>query len=94
MDGPHITLMVPPILPDPLTGMRRGGMRGIRNILITGIIFIAIIPIGAGINMVVIMMNIFIIRTIVAKAEVGIKDSMIKSIIEPTRMDAAKEEYG
>ena len=77
MDGPHTTLMVLPILPGPITGMLRGGMRGISNILITGIIFIAIIPIGADTNMVAITTNNFIIGTIMAWAEVGIKDSII-----------------
>jgi hypothetical protein len=69
-------------------------MRGTRNIPITGIIFIAIIPIGGGTNMAAITTNIFIISTIVAWAEVGIKDSMMKPIIDPTRTDDAKEQHG
>ena len=59
-----------------MTGMSRGGMRGIRDILITGQIFSDSIPIGADTKLVSIMTRIFIINTIAAKGEVGIKDSM------------------
>ena len=51
-------------------------MRGINKILITGRILNKSIPIGADIALVSVMTRIFIINTIVARGEVGIKDSM------------------
>ena len=51
-------------------------MPGIRDILITGIIFSDSILIGADTMPVSTMTRIFIIGTIVARGEVGIKDSM------------------
>ena len=68
-------LILQPILLDPITGMGRGGIRGIRDILITGQIFSDNIPIGADTMLVSIMTGIFIIGTIMARGEVGIKDS-------------------
>jgi len=38
MDGPYYLILLT-IFSDPMTGMSRGGMRGIREILITGMIF-------------------------------------------------------
>jgi hypothetical protein len=64
-----------------------------KNIPLTGIIFIEIIPIGGGTSMAAITTNNFIISIIVAWVEVGIKDSMVKPIIGATRMDTAKEQY-
>jgi hypothetical protein len=51
-------------------------MRGINKILITGRILNKSIPIGADIALVSVMTRIFIINTIVARGEAGIKDSM------------------
>jgi len=56
--------------------MLRGGRRGIREIRITGRIFIKVIPIGADTNLAAVMTRNFIMSTIVARAEVGIKASM------------------
>jgi hypothetical protein len=56
--------------------MRRSGMRGIRAIRITGGILNKSIPIGADTALVSAMTRIFIIRTIVAREEVGIRESM------------------
>jgi hypothetical protein len=56
--------------------MRRGGIRGIRDILNTGIILSDSILNGADTRLVGTMTRIFIIGTIVARGEVGIKDSM------------------
>ena len=77
MDGPRITLILPPILSDPLTGMRQGGIRGINKILITGKIFSDSIPIGKDTTPVSVMTRIFIISTIVARVKDGIKDSVV-----------------
>lgn len=74
-------LMVLTILSDPMTGMGRGGIRGIRDILITGQIFSDNIPIGADTTLVSIMTGIFIIGTIVARGEVGIKDFMAVALM-------------
>ena len=73
--GPRITLIRPPILSDPITGMRRSGMLGINAILITGVILNKSIPIGADITLVSVMTRIFTISTIAARGKVGIKDS-------------------
>src|SRR5208337_3600042 len=75
MDLPRITPILPSILSDPKTGMRRGGIRGIRDILNTGVILSDSILIGAGTRLVTSMTRIFITSTIAAKGEVGIKDS-------------------
>ena len=56
--------------------MRRGGMRGIRDILNTGIILSDSILNGADTRLVSTMTRIFIIGTIVARGEVGTKDPM------------------
>ena len=58
-------------------------MRGIRDILFTGIIFSDSILIGADTELVSIMTRIFIIGTIVARGEVGIKGSMVFVPLEP-----------
>ena len=50
-------------------------MPGINTILITGRVLIKSTPIGADIALVSVMTRIFIIRTIAARGEVGIKDS-------------------
>ena len=76
MAGPRITLIRPPILSDPKSGMRRSGMRGINAIRITGRLLNKSIPIGADIASVSVMTRIFIISTIAARGKVGIKDSM------------------
>ena len=68
--------------------MSRGGMRGISEILITGMIFSDSILIGADTNLASIMARIFIINTIGARGQVGIKDSKavmgIKAIVAVT----------
>ena len=51
------------------------------TILITGRIFSDSIPIGADTMLVSIMTRIFIISTIVARGEVGIKDSMASALL-------------
>ena len=56
--------------------MRRGGIRGIRDILNTGIILSDSILNGADTRLVGTMTRIFIIGTIVARGEVGTKDPM------------------
>jgi hypothetical protein len=56
--------------------MRRGGIRGIRDILNTGIILSDSILNGADTRLVSTMTRIFIIGTIVARGEVGTKDPM------------------
>ena len=81
MDGRRIILIRPPILSDPMTGMSRSGMRGINTILITGRILNKIIPIGADTTPVSIMTRIFIINTIAARGEGGIKDSMVVAVL-------------
>jgi len=58
-------------------------MRGINTILITGKILSDSIPIGADTELVSIMTRIFIISTIVARVEVGIKASMAFVLPEP-----------
>ena len=58
-------------------------MHGINTIRITGRILIKSIPIGADIALVSVMTKIFIIRTIVARGKVGIKDSMESVLLEP-----------
>ena len=63
--------------------MRRSGMRGINAILITGRILIKSIPIGADIASASVMTRIFIINTITARGEVGIKDSRASVLLEP-----------
>jgi hypothetical protein len=83
MDGARITLILPPILSDPLTGMHQGGIRGINKILITGKIFSASIPIGKDTTLVSVMTRIFIISTIVARVKDGIKDSMVLVLPPP-----------
>src|SRR5659263_98695 len=83
MAGPRITLIRPPILSDPITGMRRSGMRGINAILNTGRVLNKGIPIGADIALVSVMTRIFIIRTIAARGKVGIKDSRASVLLEP-----------
>jgi hypothetical protein len=55
--------------------MRRGGIRGIRDILNTGIILSDSILNGADTRLVGTMTRIFITGTIAARGEVGIKDS-------------------
>ena len=83
MAGPRITLIRPPILSDPRSGMRRSGMRGINAILITGRLLNKSIPIGADITLVSVMTRIFIINTIAARGKVGIKDSMASGPATP-----------
>jgi hypothetical protein len=83
MDGPRITPMLPPISSDLITGMLRGGIRGINTILITGRVLRNDIPIGAAINILSVMARNFIISTIVARVKVGIKDSMVFVLLEP-----------
>jgi len=83
MDGPRIILILIPIWSDPVTGMSRGGIRGIRDIVNTGIILSDSILIGADTKLASIMARIFIINTIVARVEVGIKDSMASVLPEP-----------
>ena len=75
MAGPRITLILRSISPDPLPGMRRSGIPGINAILITGRVLNSSIPIGAAIASVSVMIKSFIISTIMARGEVGIKDS-------------------
>jgi hypothetical protein len=55
--------------------MRRGGIRGIRDILNTGIILSDSILNGADTRWVGNMTRIFIIATMVARGEAGIKDT-------------------
>ena len=65
-------------------------MRGIKTILITGRILNNSIPIGADTMQVSIMTRIFIINTIAARGEVGIRDSMaIKAATVVTGVKAA-----
>jgi hypothetical protein len=56
--------------------MRHDGTRGIRNIPITGILFIAPIPIGAATNKAIAMAGTFMIGTIGATVRDGIRDSI------------------
>jgi hypothetical protein len=76
MDGAHIMLILLPILPDPMTGMRRGGIRGINKIPFTTKLLRKGIPIGTDTVPVIAMTRISIIGTIMAKGRGGIKDSM------------------
>ena len=66
--------------------MNRGGISGIREILITGKIFSDSIPIGADTKLVSVMTRIFITGTIAARVQVGIKDSMASVLLEPLVM--------
>jgi hypothetical protein len=75
MDLLRITHILRSISSDPITGMRRGGIRGIRDILNTGIILSDSILNGADTRLVGTMTRIFITGTIAARGEVGIKDS-------------------
>ena len=63
MDLPRITPILTSILSDPKTGMRRGGIRGIRHVLNTGIILSGSILIGTGTRLVTSMTRIFITAT-------------------------------
>ncbi|OGR26243.1 MAG: hypothetical protein A2139_13135 [Desulfobacca sp. RBG_16_60_12] len=74
MAGPHITLILASMLSGRLTGMLPDGMRGIKQILPTGNIFITSIPIGAPTKLAAIMTRLFITATIMAKAGAGIAD--------------------
>jgi hypothetical protein len=67
-------------------------MRGIRDILNTGIILSDSILIGADTRLVTTMTRIFITGTIVARGEVGIKDSMAFVPKEPPVMDLVPKE--
>jgi hypothetical protein len=67
--------------------MRRGGIRGIRDILNTGIILSDSILNGADTRLVGTMTRIFITGTIAARGEVGIKDSRAFVPKEPPVMD-------
>ena len=66
--------------------MNRGGISGIREILITGKIFSDSIPIGADTKLVSVMTRIFITATIAARVQVGIKDSMASVLLGPLVM--------
>jgi len=72
--------------------MRRGGIRGIRDILNTGIILSDSILIGADTRLVTTMTRIFITGTIVVRGEVGIKDSRAFVPKEPPVMDLVPKE--
>jgi hypothetical protein len=61
--------------------MLQCGTPGIMGILITGKILLGRIPIGTDTNMVAFMTRIFIISTIVARVEVGIRDSIMEAIL-------------
>jgi hypothetical protein len=61
--------------------MGRGGIPGIMDILITGKIFSDSILTGTDTKLVTIMTGIFIIGTIMARGEVGIKDSMAVALV-------------
>jgi hypothetical protein len=65
--------------------MVRCGIRGINKILITGRVLLNGIPIGAPTNIVSAITGIFTISTIVARVEVGIKDSMV--FVHPQPLD-------
>src|SRR5208337_4633563 len=86
-DGPHITLMLPLISSDPVTGMLRGGLRGIREILSTISNFSKRIPIGADTEKVSVMTRIFMNNTIVARVEGGRKDSRVALLLQPNQRD-------
>jgi hypothetical protein len=87
-DGPRITLILPPILSDHHTGMPPSGMRGIEDILVTGKTFTEHIHIGWDTGKVAAMTGNFMKGTIVARAGVGIKDSiMMANLPGPSMMD-------
>jgi hypothetical protein len=86
MDGPRITPMLRFISSDLMTGMRRGGIRGISKILITGRVLLSGIPIGAPTNIVSVITRIFIISTIVARVAVGIKASVVSILPQPLNL--------
>jgi hypothetical protein len=69
--------------------MNRGGISGIREILITGKIFSDSIPIGANTKLVSVMTRIFITGTIAGRVQGGIKDSMASALLEPLVMASA-----
>jgi len=72
--------------------MGRGGIRGINKIRTTTRILRKSIPIGGGIILVSVMTRIFIISTIRARGEVGIKAFMAAQPLEPmVRRGAARE---
>jgi hypothetical protein len=76
MAGAHIMLILLPILPDPMTGMRRCGLRGINKIPFTTKLLRKGIPIGTDTVPVIAMTRISIIGIIMARGRGGIKDSM------------------
>ena len=69
--------------------MHRIGMRGINAIRITGRILNKSIPIGGDTRLAGIMTRIFIISTIAARVEVGIKDSKAAVPRQPLQVQAA-----
>ena len=83
MDGPRITLILLPTLSGPINGMRRSGLRGISETLITGKLSSSSTPIGLDTKPASVMTRIFIISTIVARGKVGIKDSVAFVLLEP-----------
>jgi hypothetical protein len=76
MAGAHIMLILLPILSDPMTGMRRCGLRGINKIPFTTKLLHKGIPIGTYTVSVIAMTRISIIGIIMAMGRGGIKDSM------------------
>ena len=59
----------------------RIGMSGIKDILTTGKISTEIIPIGADTPTVAVTIRIFIMSTIMARAEVGIEAAMVEGMM-------------
>src|SRR4030042_1346266 len=69
-----------------MTGMLRGGIHGINEILITGSIFSKRIPIGADTDKLSVMTRNFLNNTIVT-VEGGRKDSRVAPLLQPTQRD-------
>ena len=86
--GPRITLMLPPILSDPNTGMRLAGITGIRRIPFTGTISSGGILIGMTTDPATTIIKPFITGTIMARAPAGTK-AIIAAPINPARLRAA-----
>ena len=89
MDGRRIMLILPLILSDRLTGMRRGGITGINNILNMCRLLRKDTPIGAPTIMVSIMTRISITGIIPARAPGGRKASMVR-LQAPNPRDGGK----
>ena len=79
--GPRIIPTLPPISSGPASGTVRIGMPGIKDILTTGKISTAVIPIGTDTASGAVTIRIFIMSTTTARAAVGMEEAMVEGMI-------------